>query len=162
MSALLTVLAAAAPALIGKATEAAAEYGVDFFGADSSVGSFLSSTFVSKKPGEKSLASEIGTAVASAMGADRGRSIDDLPSVNIPSTTPVRPGQMAAAGTAPTIPLGSGNTVPNYLQNSRNVRSQLSRIQTIPVPRSTIKSSAATVPLSSARLTSKPKLRTIQ
>ena len=97
MSALLTVLAAAAPALIGKATEAAAEYGVDFFGADSSVGSFLSSTFVSKKPGEQSLASEIGTAVASAMGADRGRSIDDLPSVNIPSTTPVRPGQMASS-----------------------------------------------------------------
>ena len=79
----------------------------------------------------------------------------DLPGAGVNQATSMAAARMQGAGQAQTIPLGSGNTVPNYLQNSRNARSTLQRIQTVPIPRATISGKAQTVALSSAQVKSR-------
>tara|TARA_R100000278_G_C5408938_1_gene142349 strand:+ start:173 stop:676 length:504 start_codon:yes stop_codon:yes gene_type:complete len=80
----------------------------------------------------------------------------DMPATAAISATSLAAGRMSAAGqvAAPSIPLGSGNRVPNMLSKP-GVRSALQRIQTVPIPRSNIRASASTINLSSAKVSSR-------
>ena len=103
------------------------------------------------------LTGDIAGSLYGSTNLDGSQRLDfgDLPGAGVNQATAMAAARMQAAGQAPTIPLGSGNTVPNYLQNSRNARSTLQRIQTVPIPRATISGKAQTVALSSAQVKSR-------
>ena len=61
------------------------------------------------------------------------------------------------AGRPQQIPLGSGNTVPNYVNNSTNVKNMLSRVQTISIPRTNVPA-RPNIPLGSAAVKSRVKV----
>lgn len=149
------ILAAAAGPLLGAAVDRGAEYLKEsgFFKTDagkavSSVGSFLGIG-----------STEIGDAAASVADQLLGEQLpklkfEDLPPAAAISPTSMAAQRMGAAGRAPQIPLGSSNRIPNMLQQP-NVRNALMRVQTVPIPRSTIQSSSATISLSSAKVKSR-------
>jgi hypothetical protein len=85
-----------------------------------------------------------------------GFDMSDMPATAAISATSLAAGRMSAAGqaAAPSIPLGSGNRIPNMLTKP-GVRSGLQRIQTVPIPRSNIKAAASTISLSSAQVKSR-------
>lgn len=152
-----TILAAAAGPLLGEGVEYLAQKGVDYFGADSGIGGYLSKGFLSSGNQDTTLAGQIGSAVAGALAPSKGISMSDLPSVEIAGSSSMAAARMQAAGQAAQIPLGSRNTVPNYLQRN-GVRNNLSRVQTIPMPRATAAAAKPNIPLGSAVV--KPRTRT--
>jgi len=103
------------------------------------------------------LTGDIAGSLYGSKNLDGSQRLDfgDLPGAGVNQATAMAAARMQGAGQAQTIPLGSGNTVPNYLQNSRNARSTLQRIQTVPIPRATISGKAQTVALSSAQVKSR-------
>ena len=153
-----TILAAAAGPLLGEGLEYVAQKGADYFGTDSKIGSFLSNKFISSGTQDTSLAGQIGSAVAGALAPSKGISMSDLPSVDIAGSSSMAAARMQAAGQAAQIPLGSRNTVPNYLQRN-GVRSNLSRVQTIPMPRATAAAAKPNIPLGSAVVKSRTRTR---
>ena len=80
--------------------------------------------------------------------------MSDLPSVDIAGSSSMAAARMQGAGQAAQVPLGSRNTIPNYLQRS-GVRNSLSRVQTIPMPRATALAAKPNIPLGSATIKSR-------
>ena len=153
-----TILAAAAGPLLGEGLEYVAQKTVNYLGADSRIGTFLADTFISSGTQDTSLAGQIGSAVAGALAPSKGISMSDLPPIDIASPTSMAAARMQAAGQAAQIPLGSRNTVPNYLQRN-GVRNNLSRVQTIPMPRATAAAAKPNIPLGSAVVKSRTRKR---
>lgn len=125
--------------------------------ASSGVGSFLSDTLGITTGKISALTGDIAGSLYGSKNLNGSQRLDfgDLPGAGVNQATAMAAARMQGAGQAQTIPLGSGNTVPNYLQNSRNARSTLQRIQTVPIPRATISGKAQTVALSSAQVKSR-------
>lgn len=156
MSIFSKILVAAAPALAATGFEKAAEYGAEYFGSESAIGSFLGK-FGPQQAGETSFAGEIGAAVATAISGDKSLKLSDLPDVGIASPSSMAAARMQAAGQAARVPLGSGNRVPDYISNSGRVKGMLSRVQTIPIPRPNIPATGSTISLASSKVTSRRK-----
>ena len=156
---LSTILAAAAGPLIGRGIEMAAPAVSEYFGGeDTLLGDFFGG-FAAKSSGAPSFAQEIGSAVAGALTPNKSVGFADLPSVDVAAPSTMAAVRMQAAGQAAQIPLGSGNTVPNYLQRS-NVRNTLARVQTIPLPRVTTLAAKPNIPLGSATVKSRVRRKT--
>jgi hypothetical protein len=153
MSLLKLALGAAAPLLLGKGLEYAGSAGAEYFGTDTWTGSFLSgvSGFGAKLSSPDNLMGAVTDFSGNVIGYNKF-DMGDMPDVAKISPTSVTPGSMVAAGQASQIPLGYGNRVPNMLQNSSGARAMISRVQTIPIPRSTITGSGQTIRLSSAEM----------
>lgn len=160
MSIFSKILVAAAPSILGTGIERVAEYGTEYFGSESGIGSFLSK-FGPKVGEDTSFAGQIGSAVASAISGDKGLQLSDMPSVSLPSVSSMAAARMQAAGQAARVPLGSGNRVPDYISNSGRVKNMLSRVQTIPIPRPNIPATGSTISLASSKVTSRRK-RTVK
>jgi len=150
----LKMLAAAAGDLLDRGIDLASDYlessgfyDTDIGKAASSVGSFLSDDLGIDL-------AKAGAGLAEAYMGQKELTFDAMPSAAAVSASKLAAGQMRAAGRAQQIPLGSGNRIPNMLQQP-NVRNALMRVQTVPIPRSTIQSSSATISLSSAKVKSR-------
>lgn len=148
------ILAAAAPSLLERGIDLASDYleSSGFYDtaigkAASSVGSFLSDDLGIDL-------AKAGAGLAKAYTGQEELTFNAMPSAAAVSASSLAAGQMRAAGRAQQIPLGSSNRIPNMLQQP-NVRNALMRVQTVPIPRSTIQSSSATISLSSAKVKSR-------
>lgn len=154
-----TILAAAAGPLIGRGLEMAAPAVSEYFGGEDTILGDFFGGFAAKPKGTPTFAQEIGSAVAGALTPSKSVGFADLPSVDISAPRTMAAVRMQAAGQAAQIPLGSGNTVPNYLQRS-NVRNTLARVQTIPFPRVTALAAKPNIPLGSAVVKSRTRRKT--
>lgn len=161
MSLFGSIMGAASGALINIAGSAAAEYvkGTEFYQnvASSSFGQAVKSgaDFLGIKSFDLGFLTE---GISEGLYEDSANTFDlaDMPATAAISASSLAAGRMTAAGqaAAPSIPLGSGNRVPNMLSKP-GVRSALQRIQTVPIPRSNIQASASTINLSSAKVSSR-------
>ena len=150
---LSTLLAAVAGPLIGKGLEMAQPGLTEYFGgSETTLGGFFQDTFGAKST-DLSFAGQVGKAVAGALGANQGTGFGDLPDIDIASPRAMSPATMAKAGVAQQykLPLGNGNTVPNYLSKP-GVQGQLARTQTIPIPRANVAGLKPNIPLGSASI----------
>tara|TARA_E500000318_G_scaffold23221_1_gene23620 strand:+ start:1261 stop:1731 length:471 start_codon:yes stop_codon:yes gene_type:complete len=145
-----TALAVASPFLLGKGIEYAATSGASYFEPDSMVGGFLSGAaeFGTKLADPEGLLTGAVKGIGDAMYGDKMK----FPEPETISPTSVAARQLSAAGQASSVPLGNSNRVPNMLNNSRNARSMISRVQTIGIPRSNISTGGQTIKLASSKM----------
>ena len=145
-----TALAVASPFLLGKGLEYAGTAGANYFGTESMVGGFLSTAaeFGTKLADPEGLLTGAVAGIGDAMYGDKMK----FPEPETISPTSVAARQLAAAGKASSVPLGNSNRVPNILNNSRNARSMISRVQTIGIPRSNISAGGQTIKLASSKM----------
>jgi hypothetical protein len=146
-----TALAVASPFLLGKGLEYAGTAGASYFEPDSMVGGFLSGAaeFGTKLADPEGLLTGAVKGIGSAMYGDKKMKFPEPDTI---SPTSVAARQLAAAGQASSVPLGNSNRVPNMLNNSRNARSMISRVQTIGIPRSNISTGGQTIKLASSKM----------
>lgn len=145
-----TALAVASPFLLGKGLEYAGTAGAEYFGTESMVGGFLSGAaeFGTKLADPEGLLTGAVTGIGKAMYGDPTK----FPEPDTISSTSMAARQLSAAGKAASVPLGNSNRVPNMLNNSRNARSMISRVQTIGIPRSNISTGGQTIKLASSKM----------
>jgi len=145
-----TALAVASPFLLGKGLEYAGTAGASYFEPDSMIGGFLSGAaeFGTKLADPEGLLTGAVAGIGDAMYGDKMK----FPEPDTISPTSVAARQLAAAGKASSVPLGNSNRVPNMLDNSRNARSMISRVQTIGIPRSNISTGGQTIKLASSKM----------
>ena len=150
MNILKTALAVASPFLLGKGLEYAGTAGASYFEPDSMMGGFLSGAaeFGTKLADPEGLLTGAVVGIGDAMYGDKMK----FPEPDTISPTSVAARQLAAAGKASSVPLGNSNRVPNILNNSRNARSMISRVQTIGIPRSNISTGGQTIKLASSKM----------
>ena len=145
-----TALAVASPFLLGKGLEYAGTVGASYFEPDSMIGGFLSGAaeFGTKLADPEGLLTGAVTGIGKAMYGKEMK----FPEPDTISPTSVAARQLSAAGQASSVPLGNSNRVPNMLNNSRNARSMISRVQTIGIPRSNISTGGQTIKLASSKM----------
>lgn len=145
-----TALAVASPFLLGKGLEYAGTAGASYFEPDSMMGGFLSGAaeFGTKLADPEGLLTGAIAGIGDAMYGNEMK----FPEPDTISPTSVAARQLAAAGQASSVPLGNSNRVPNILNNSRNARSMISRVQTIGIPRSNISTGGQTIKLASSKM----------
>jgi len=145
-----TALAVASPFLLGKGLEYAGTAGADYFEPDSMIGGFLSGAaeFGTKLADPEGLLTGAVKGIGEAM---YGKEVE-FPEPDTISPTSMAARQLSAAGQASSVPLGNSERVRNMLQNSRNARSMISRVQTIPIPNSNISPSGQTIRLASSKM----------